>query len=348
VFRRRPLATAGGLPELDAIERLCEVAARVGRVDVIERVPLHDRCYPIHALSFGASDPATPVLIVTAGVHGLERVGSAVAIAYLHTLLAQLAWDATWETALERGRIVVVPLINPGGMALGQRANPAGVDLMRNAPVHADTTATPLVGGQRWSPRLPWFCGRPGAPMEREARALVDLVERAAEAAPLAIAIDLHSGFGVIDRLWFPYARTRTPIPHIAEVYALRQLLDRTLPNHVYHVEPTARSYTIAGDLWDYLYDRAVERGRRLLPLTLEMGSWAWVRKNPIQALTALGRFNPIKPHRLRRTLRRHLPLLDFLFRAAVSCAAWSVLAEPEQRRLERAAFAEWYEIMSR
>src|SRR6185295_12711058 len=65
------------------------------------------------------------------------------------------------------------------------------------------------------------------------------------------------------------------------------------------NVEPTARSYTIAGDLWDYLYDRAVERGRRLLPLTLEMGSWAWVRKNPIQALTALGRFNPIKPHRL-------------------------------------------------
>ena len=236
-------------------------------------------------------------------------------------------------------------LVNPGGMALGQRANPAGVDLMRNAPIHPTTVSTPLVGGQRWSPRLPWYNGRPGAPMEVEAQALIDCVERLTGSARLAIAIDLHSGFGVIDRLWLPYARTRAPVPHIAELYALRELLDRTLPNHVYKVEPTARTYTIAGDLWDYLYDRAVERGRRLLPLTLEMGSWAWVRKNPVQALTALGRFNPIKPHRLRRTLRRHLPLLDFLFRAALSCDAWSELSADERARLERAAFAEWYAI---
>ena len=53
------------------------------------------------------------------------------------------------------------------------------------------------------------------------------------------------------------------------------------------------------------------------------MGSWTWVRKNPLQGLSALGRFNPMKPHRLRRTLRRHLPLLDFLFHAAASHAAW-------------------------
>ena len=59
------------------------------------------------------------------------------------------------------------------------------------------------------------------------------------------------------------------------------------------------------------------------MPLTLEMGSWTWVRKNPLQGLTSLGRFNPIKPHRLRRTLRRHLPLLEFLFHAAASYRAW-------------------------
>jgi hypothetical protein len=335
----------GELPELAAIERLCEAAAVRGRVDVIGRVELAGRSLPIHALSFGTADPSTPVLVVVAGVHGLERVGSAVAIAYLHTLIAQLAWDATWATSLERARIVVIPLVNPGGMALGTRANPSGVDLMRNAPIHPNTIATPLVGGQRWSPRLPWFTGRPGAPMEAEARALVDCVERTTRAARLAIAIDLHSGFGVIDRLWLPYARTRAPVPHIAELYALRELLDRTLPNHIYKVEPTARVYTIAGDLWDYLYDRAVDRGRRLLTLTLEMGSWAWVRKNPMQALTALGRFNPIVPHRLRRTLRRHLPLLDFLFRAALSGDAWSLFDATERARLERAAFAEWYAI---
>jgi hypothetical protein len=334
------------LPELAAIEALCESAGRAGaRVEVLARVDAGGRALPIYALTFGAAAPSAPVLVVTAGVHGLERVGTHVAIAFLHTLLAQLAWDATWEHVLTRARIVVAPLVNPGGMALGRRANPAGVDLMRNAPVHPDTTATPLLGGQRWSPRLPWFTGRQGAPMEREARALVDLVEGAAASAPLAIAVDLHSGFGAVDRLWFPYARTRTPIPHIAEICALRELLDRTLPNHVYTIEPTARSYTIAGDLWDHLYDRSTAAGRCLLPLTLEMGSWSWVRKNPWQGLTALGRFNPVKPHRLRRTLRRHLPLLDFLFRAALSYEAWSALDAAARARLEQAAFSSWYEI---
>ena len=31
-----------------------------------------------------------------------------------------------------------MPLVNPGGMYLMRRANVNGVDLMRNAPVHAD------------------------------------------------------------------------------------------------------------------------------------------------------------------------------------------------------------------
>jgi Zinc carboxypeptidase len=335
----------GPLPELDAIERLVDAAAGepLARVAVLATVEAHNRRYPIHALSFGARDPAAPVLVVAAGVHGLEVVGTHVAIAYLHTLLAQLAWDEVLRGALAGSRVVVVPLVNPGGMAARRRANPRGVDLMRNGPAPARTTAMPMIGGQRASPLLPWYMGESGAAMEVEARALCDLVEASAGSSRFAIAIDLHSGFGVVDRVWFPYARTRTPAPHIAELYALRRLLDRTLPNHVYRVEPTARVYTIRGDLWDHLYDRAVARGRVLLPLTLEMGSWTWVRKNPLQALSRLGPFNPIVPHRLRRTLRRHLPLLDFLHRAAHSASAWAQLDDDTRKRLERAAFAEWY-----
>jgi hypothetical protein len=47
------------------------------------------------------------------------------------------------------------------------------------------------------------------------------------------------------------------------------------------------------------------------------------VRKNPLQGLSTLGRFNPIQPHRHRRTLRRHLRLLDFLLHAVISHRAW-------------------------
>lgn len=133
--------------------------------------------------------------------------------------------------------------------------------------------------------------------------------------------LDLHSGFGFVDRLWYPYARTREPLPDLPAIEALAD----TLPNHVYRIEQTARVYTIRGDLWDYLYDRrrAAPTPGMLLPLTLEMGSWTWVRKNPLQGLSSLGRFNPVKPHRHRRTLRRHLPLMELLFHAAASHAAW-------------------------
>jgi hypothetical protein len=298
---------------LAAIERLA--AAQPEAVTVLARVD----DLPIHAFQFGTGKP---VLIVTGGVHGLERIGSEVALAFLGSLVTRLAWDQVLHDALARCRVIVVPLVNPVGMVRAQRANGNGVDLMRNAPAHP-LGGTPLLGGQRISRRLPWFMGAEGAPMEVEARALVELVEAETAHAPFALALDCHSGFGFIDRLWYPYARTREPLPDQPAVTALGRLLDSTLPNHVYRFEQTAQAYTIRGDLWDYLYDRRRAAGGVLLPLTLEMGSWAWVRKNPLQGLSPLGRFNPIKPHRQRRTLRRHLPLFDFLLHAAASHEAW-------------------------
>jgi len=303
--------------EVDEVTRLAGLAGRRARV-IAETEGL-----PIHAFAFGAADRTLPALFVLGGVHGIERIGTDVATAYLATLLARLAWDRLLAAALERCRIVVVPLLNPVGMLRGRRANGEGVDLMRNAPI--DTVATPLVGGQRLSARLPWYAG---TSWQVESRALVELVEAELFPARCAIALDLHSGFGMIDRLWYPYARTREPIADVEAIHALGRLLDDTLPNHVYRIEQTAQVYTIRGDLWDYLYDRRRAAGPGvLLPLTLEMGSWAWVRKNPLQGLSQAGRFNPIAPHRHRRILRRHLPLLDLLFHASASHEAWLTAA---------------------
>ncbi len=297
--------------ELDEITRLARIAG--ARAEILATV----EGLPIHVFRFGSRDRSVPALLVVGGVHGIERIGTDVATAYITTLLARLAWDRLLAHSLERCRILIVPLLNPVGMSRSQRANGNGVDLMRNAPSD-DIAATPLLGGQRFSPRLPWYAGDG---WELESRTLVELVERELFEARCAIAVDLHSGFGMVDRLWYPYARTREPIADLDAIEALARLLDRTLPNHVYRVEQTAQAYTIRGDLWDYLYDR--RRAGLLVPLTLEMGSWAWVRKNPWQGLTTAGRFNPLAPHRHRRILRRHLPLLDFLFHAAASHDAW-------------------------
>jgi hypothetical protein len=79
-----------------------------------------------------------------------------------------------------------------------------------------------------------------------------------------------------------------------------------------------------------------------LLPLTLEMGSWTWVKKNPRQLFTRHGIFNPVISHRVERVLRRHVPWLDFLVRAAASHARWRPQGPARDVHLARAV-ERWY-----
>lgn len=200
-------------------------------------------------------------------------------LSFLYSLIENLRWDRELRRRFEACRLVAVPLVNPGGMLLGQRCNPRGVDLMRNAPVEPSGRVSFLLGGQRLSRRLPWYRGRRGDPMEPETQAVSDFVVREMFEADCALAIDAHSGFGVDDRLWYPYAKGGD-FPRTREAIELARLLERTYPHHRYRVEPQADSYTTAGDLWDHLFDAHVARhgldGPVFLPWTLEMGSWAW------------------------------------------------------------------------
>jgi len=228
-------------------------------------------------------------------------------------------------------------------MLRGTRANPNGVDLMRNAPVDAAERVPWLVGGQRISPNLPWFRGARDQPMEAENRAVCEVFAREFLPRRFSLTVDCHSGFGVSDRIWFPYAHTRAPIPHLAELHALSGLLQETLCDYRYIFEPQSSQYLAHGDLWDHLYlqSQAVP-DQVFLPITLEMGSWAWVKKNPRQVFSLLGMFNPLIEHRQRRVLRRHLPLLEFLVRAGSSYRNWLPLgAEREPHRAR--ALAHWY-----
>ena len=320
-------------------------AARIAGLEsrVVGEVSVAGRTVPLRVFALGARDPALPAFGVFGGVHGLERIGTEVALAWLRNLAARLRWDDSLPGLLAGLRLVVMPLVNPGGLWLGTRANPAGVDLMRNAPVDCADGAAPLFGGQRLSRLLPWYRGPAGAPMQPEAQALCAVVEEELLGRPLAIALDCHSGFGVRDRLWFPFAHTPHPIEHLPELQRLRSLLDETLPQHPYLFEPQSRQYLAHGDLWDHLYLRARGRGDgALLPLTLEMGSWLWVKKNPRQVLSRHGIFTPLIEHRQQRVLRRHLLLLDFLMRAAFSRARWAP-AGSEREAWREQALDRWY-----
>ena len=312
------------LLELEALVR--HAGPRLQRRLICE-VPVGDGApLPVHAYLLGSTDPQAPAVAFVGGVHGLERIGAEVVIAHLRSVVMRLRWDATLDRQLESMRLVYVPVVNPGGLLLGTRANPNGVDLMRNSPVDSIERVPYLVGGQRLSATLPWYRGPAGAPMEPESAALCALVEAELLGRPFGIAVDCHSGFGLRDRVWFPYAHTARPIEHLPEIEALCQVMDTSLPHHRYVVEPQSHQYLTHGDLWDHLY-RGAPAGHVFLPLTLEMGSWLWVRKNPRQLLTRHGLFNPIVGHRQQRVLRRHVGFLDFITRAACSHLRWAPAA---------------------
>jgi hypothetical protein len=333
------------LPELIELNRLLEAAPAALSVRVAETVQVQGATLPIHVLTLGNPDPALPAIGYFGGVHGLERIGTRVLLVFLRGLLNRLSWDPLLHRQLELLRMVFVPLANPGGMWCNTRCNPAGVDLMRNAPLDAREKVPFFLGGQRFSAKLPWYRGLAGAPMQPESQVLERVVMEEMAHRRFSVTMDCHSGFGARDRIWFPFAHTARPFPNLPEVHALKQLFEQTYPTHNYVIEPQSRQYLAHGDLWDhfFLQARARSGGNKIfLPLTLEMGSWLWVKKNPRQLFTRQGLFNPRPGHRLHRILRQHLLLLDFLARAACGSSHWLPQgnARLHHRRL---AMAEWY-----
>lgn len=332
------------LPEIIELERLISKLAKFGRVNVEGLIPHKGIDLPIYSLEFGNLDPDAPVIAFVGGVHGLERIGTNIILEYLKTFKELLYWDQMLSFALEQCRIVFYPMVNPAGIFDKSRSNGNGVDLMRNAPIESSGASKfGLVSGHRISNKLPWYRGT--GEFERETKLLCQFVERVIFPSPFSIGLDIHSGFGRVDRLWFPYACKPDPYIHFVEMFALKRKLDQALPNHVYKIEPQSHQYLTHGDVWDYLDQEmsAKNPSAVFLPLTLEMGSWQWVKKNPKQILTSLGPFHPVVPHRTNRILRRHITLIDFLIRAVVSHKRWS--RPPEKKRANYASDASslWY-----
>jgi hypothetical protein len=337
------------LPEMTEINRLIDDCSNFCRVERLADVSMSEGNFSIEAFTFGTKDLTAPVVVFLGGVHGLERIGTRVVLSALQTFSQLAQWDYATQKLLEAMRVIFIPLVNPGGMYRGWRANPNGVDLMRNAPVEAEVLPKlKLLAGHRLSPKLPWYRGKLGEPMEVESTAIVNFFTEQVFKSKFACSMDVHSGFGIIDRLWFPFAHSRRKFPHIAEILTLKKKLDQTYPYHVYQIEPQSTQYTTHGDLWDHLFylsRKNVPGGdMTFLPLSLELGSWTWIRKNPRQLLSVSGIFNPIVPHRLFRIQRRHLLLFDFLTKAVLSSGTIFNDVDSQRIRLDEEAEKIWYQ----
>jgi hypothetical protein len=328
------------------IEKLKPLINRIGSIRQEEAVKVHGTEFPIYSIHLGSKKAEAPSIVFTGGVHGLEVIGSEVLISFLETLCSLSEWDTTIQTQLEHIKIIFYPFVNPGGMVLKTRCNPNGVDLMRNAPIEADNIPPLfLPGGHRISPKLPWYRGHEGDPMELENRTLFRVLKEEIWKAPLCLLIDFHSGFGMKDRIWFPFAYTYKPFPRLAEIFKLKTLFDQSYPYNIHTFEPQAKQYRTHGDFWDYVFlEHEKEHPQNvMIPLCLELGSWIWIKKNPRQIFTILGLFNPIVPHRQQRTLRRHIYLLDFFLRATHAFQSYRILDQEEHNKSTLLAHDFWY-----
>ena len=336
--------TGFNFPELTQLNRIIDHLGDKAETTILEKVHYKHHEFPIYSVSIGSKDPNAPVLAFFGGVHGLEKIGSEVILSYMETISHLLDWDEELHARLSKSRLLFVPIVNPVGVYVGTRCNGNGVDLMRNSPVEA-IGATKLYSGQSYSHHLPWYRGDVNN-MEKEALAVCNLVKDQLFNSPLSIALDLHSGFGLKDRLWFPYASRRTSFAYIAETLALKELFDRCYQHHIYKIEPMCLEYLISGDLWDYLIDDFVEQSNNeklFLPLTLEMGSWLWLRKNPSHLFSRHGLFHPLLPHRQQRVFRRHFLLFDFLHRSLINPSAWAQLESHQKTNYTKKAEDAWY-----
>lgn len=79
---------------------------------------------PIHCLTFGESEY---VVLIMASIHGNESAGTPL----LHRLVDRVVKN---PELLNGSRLVLIPSVNPDGVADGQRFNRRGVDLNRNFP----------------------------------------------------------------------------------------------------------------------------------------------------------------------------------------------------------------------
>lgn len=298
-----------------------------------------------------AATKNSPTLALVAGVHGNEMIGVHTLIALLESLFTRLTWDTSLQLSLSKMHLVVVPFYNPMGIKLGQRANAQGVDLMRNNPTATSRPALKILNpyqGQSLNAQLPWYQGSWSQP-EPENQAFYQLFQHWMLPAQILISLDFHSGFGWQDQLWFPYAGKTHPFKNLASLFQFFKLFESSYPNHFYKIEPTGLNYHIHGDLWDYLYDQYRENTldsvpKVYLPLTLEMGSWLWVKKSPSQIFSKNGFFNPLPNHRRKRVLRRHLTFFDFIIRALSNSEAWLDLNNPAPTTAWNQALERWYQ----
>ena len=70
------------LPELVDLERILAEAPEAVATSVVDRITLDELALPVYRVDLGSCRPDAPAVLMVGGVHGLERIGAQVVIAW--------------------------------------------------------------------------------------------------------------------------------------------------------------------------------------------------------------------------------------------------------------------------
>lgn len=325
-----------GISRLNRYEkRILDIAQKNPRLVQLKQVGLSRQTkngfqFAIHSLEIGTKSAIkkNPVGLI-AGVHGLETIGIRILLDFLEYITDPDSEGFMHEIRKGQVGIVAIPIVNPGGVALKRRSNPAGVDLMRNSGIKADKVV-PFFGGQSLSRRLPYYRG---IGLEPESRTLHRvLFEKFYKIKNRVLPVlDIHSGFGRKDSIWWPYAKTAAPCADHTMIYNITNFLRLNCHHDNFEYSAQGVVYNAHGDLWDMFYDHYLKYhsshykrwNSHLLPLTLELGTWAHLRKNPGRIFNKRNIFNPPREKKAETITGYRSFLRDFVLLAKSSPGDW-------------------------
>ena len=81
------------LPELIELERILAEAPAQFSTEVSASISVDSLELPIYRIDVGNAPADRPALLLLGGVHGLERIGTQVVLAWLRSLANRLRWD---------------------------------------------------------------------------------------------------------------------------------------------------------------------------------------------------------------------------------------------------------------
>ena len=92
--------------ELQQLETIIQRLGNQAQTEVLTRIGYQDRSLPVYSISIGSQRDDVPVIAYFGGVHGLEKIGTEVLLAYLQTLANILLIDFALSKAVSADNVL--------------------------------------------------------------------------------------------------------------------------------------------------------------------------------------------------------------------------------------------------